>query len=113
MKTRTVNKYAVFIITILLATLVEDLIIDFIGHYYKEKTIKAVLIDMLVVVLVYIPVLGLLSSYIERLSKGYLKTTKKVGTGNRGLYFGILAALVVLFFLYARYRHEILLHDLF
>jgi len=63
---------------------------------------------MAVTVLIFVPMFGLVGKWISKVSKSYLKASKKVAKkSSNGLIFGFLIAFIILFVLFAKIRHNI------
>lgn len=108
MKLTKSTKYATLVISILTASLLNEYIVNVINSYYKERTYLSVLIGMLVTVLVFVPMFGLVRSFMDKASKSYLKASKKVAKkSSTGLLVGFLIAFIVLFVFFAKIRHNI------
>ena len=107
MNKRTLTKYCIYTVAILSATLINEFIVKYIKTFIHEKGYLLVLIDMLVVLLIFAPAFGLVSTYTKKISNVYIKTSKKVGTSNNGLWLGFLIAFGILFLLFAHLRHHI------
>lgn len=106
MNSRKITKYAALIISILSASLINEYIVKLIKGYYQESSYKSVAIGMLVTLIVFVPLFKVLGKWINTVSKGYIKTGKKVASNsNTGLIISFLIAIVVLFILFAQIRH--------
>lgn len=102
------TKYAALIISILSASLVNEFVVKYIKSYYQEHTYQSVLIGMLVTVIVFVPLFSFLGKWINKASKSYVKTGKKVASNSRtGLWISFLIAMIVLFVLFAEIRHDL------
>lgn len=102
------TKYAAIIISVLTASLINEYVVKLINSYYKESTYVSVLIGMAVTILIFVPMFGLVGKWIGKVSKSYLKATKKVAKkSSNGLIFGFLIAFGILFILFAKTRHDI------
>ncbi|PHS03659.1 MAG: hypothetical protein COA88_15355 [Kordia sp.] len=102
------TKYATIIISVLTASLINEYVVKLINSYYKESTYISVLIGMVVTILIFVPMFGLVGKWIGKVSKSYLKVSKKVAKkSSNGLFFGFLIAFAILFVLFAKTRHNI------
>ena len=110
---RTLTKYCIYTVAVLSATLINEFIVKYIKTLVHERGYLLVLIDMLIVLLIFAPAFGLVSTYTKKISNVYIKTSKKVGTSNNGLWLGFLVAFGILFVSFAYLRHHIdVIHDL-
>ncbi|MFC5044895.1 hypothetical protein ACFSTE_21455 [Aquimarina hainanensis] len=108
MNNRILTKYAIYTVAVLSATLINEYIIKYVKKHIDLQGYLLVLMDMLVVVLIFAPAFALVSEYTKKISKAYIKTSKKVSSNNRsGITLGFLAALIILFILFALLRHNI------
>lgn len=102
------TKYAALIISILTASLINEYLLKLIKSYYEEPTYQSVAIGMLITIIVFVPLFSILNKWINRATKSYIKTSKKVASNSKtGLYVSFMIALFILFVLYAKQRHEI------
>ncbi|NQY07640.1 MAG: hypothetical protein HRT68_15955 [Flavobacteriaceae bacterium] len=102
------TKYTALIISILSASLINEFIVKYIKSYYQEHTYKSVAIGMLVTVVVFVPLFSFVGKWLNKASKSYIKTGKKVASNSRtGLWISFLIALVILFALFASIRHDL------
>ncbi len=101
------SKQAVFVISVLLAALINGIAIAIISSYYEGHTYTRVVLEMIVITLVYVPLFAFLGSYVEKYSKEYVQKSKTTFSKNRrvGLLIGFLLALLLLFILFALIRH--------
>ena len=105
---RKTSKYAVVIISVLIASLLNEYIIKHLNEYYKDKTYLSILITMLVTVFVFVPMYGITSKLTQRFSKAYLKRSKGISKNSWiGLILGFLIAFVILFVFYGFVRHNV------
>ncbi len=111
---KRLSKFTVYSITILTAYLISEFLVDFLNHYYKEKTYLSVFIGMVVVLAVYFPVVTFLDKYIKRMSKTYIKKSKELNKNSKlGVIIGFFLFLFVLFGLFALVWYDLnLLKDL-
>ena len=103
---RKILKYSIYAIAILSATLINQLIVDYIKQNIHLHGYLLVLADMLVVLIIFTPAFTLVSKYTKKISAAYVKTSKKVNTKN-GNVFAVLIALALLFVFFAMLRHNI------
>ena len=104
---RKFTKYAIYSIAVLSATLINQYLITFIKQYINMHGYLLVLADMLVIILIFTPAFALVSKYTKKMSAVYLKTSKKISNNKNGTWIGLLAAIGVLFVLFALLRHNI------
>ncbi|GGX16049.1 hypothetical protein [Aquimarina muelleri] len=107
MNNRKITKYAIYTVAVLCATLINEFIIKYVKKHVDQQGYILVLIDMLIVVLIFAPAFALVSNYTKKLSKAYLKTSKKMSSNNNGILLGFIAAIIILFILFASLRHNI------
>lgn len=104
MLTRKLTKYFVVVMTFLLATLIEELALEFLipdFNNYKNPYV-ATLVGMGLVVIIYYPAFLFIDNVASKLTKQYLKASKKVISKKSiyGLLVGMIVALVVLYFIF-------------
>ncbi|WP_108868526.1 hypothetical protein [Aquimarina aquimarini] len=107
MNNRQITKYAIYTVAVLSATLINEFILKYVKKHIDQQGYLLVLIDMLVVILIFAPAFALVSNYTKKLSKAYLKTSKKLSSTNNGTLLGFLVAIIILFILFASLRHNI------
>ena len=106
MNSRKITKYAALVISILIASLLNEFIVKLIKGYYQESSYKSVAIGMVVTLIVFVPLFKILGKWINTVSKKYIKTGKKVASNSTtGLWVSFLIALLILFILFAKIRH--------
>ena len=97
-----ISKYAVFILTVLVANYLGELFFQY-TKAYQRHDYTSVLVGMLIVVAIYVPVFTFLEKYIKKLSESYLRTSKSMSKSKaQGVLIGFAVAFLVLFYLYAR-----------
>ncbi len=99
---RKLSKFAFFVITVLSSALVSRYVFKF-GIESSDKLSKLlrVAIGMAIIILSFIP-LSYFNKPIQNATKKYLETSKKIAEKkNGGVIWGLVLALVILFFLYA------------
>ncbi len=102
------TKYSVVVLSILTISLVNELAIKAVNSYYKSATYFSVVIGMVVTVVVFIPLLGFLKKIVQSASNQYIRSAKKVAPSQGfGVLVGVLVGILVLFALYAHFRHGI------
>jgi hypothetical protein len=98
---RKVTKYAVIIISILLAELTHEYIQLMFAGWVKQSQFGlyiSVLLSMLVAVLVFYPAFHLIETYLKFASKKYVQGSKKIGKDSfLGIIIGFGLALLLLF----------------
>ena len=108
MNIRKQTKYAALIISILSASLLNEYILKQLKSYYQEPTYESVAIGMLVTVAIFVPIVTFLGKWIGKASKTYILAGKKMSSSRaRGLYVSFIIAILILYVLYAKYRHGI------
>ncbi|WP_299607455.1 hypothetical protein [uncultured Aquimarina sp.] len=107
MNNRQLTKFAIYAIAVLCAALINEFVIKLVKKQIHEQGYLLVLIDMLIVVLIFAPAFALVSKYTKKLSKAYLKTSKKVSSSKNGNLLGFTVAMIILFVLFAYLRHNI------
>lgn len=108
MNLRTQTKYAVYIISVLTASFMRMLISKIISKYIPEGTYLSVLIDMLIIILVFIPIIRLIEKFVKRATNEYLKTAKNISSNRRkGLRWALAIAFLALFILFALVKYEL------
>ena len=105
MANRQFTKGAIYAVAVLSAALINEFIRNYVKKYIDVQGYVLVLIDMAILVLIFAPAFALVNKYTKKLSKAYLKTSKKLSTRNRGTLIGFLIAIVILFILFAKMRH--------
>ena len=111
MNNRKLTKYAIYAVAVLSATLINEYIIKYVKKHVDQQGYLLVLIDMAIVVLIFAPAFTLVGTYTKKISKSYIKTSKKMSTGTNGVLIGFVAALIILFILFAYLRHHISVID--
>jgi len=106
---KTLNKLAIFMISVLAAELLSEYFMDYIlGLKKNTNPYVDTLIGMGVVVFIFFPLLTFFEKYLKLITADYLKHTKKsVKTGLIGYVFGVGIALLVLYHFYLLYWHNI------
>lgn len=96
------SQFAVFSLTILIGTLISDYTVNYFTGLIG-KTYNGVLLNMLVTVLIFYPLLNILDLYIKKVSRKYINNSKKaVGNSSIGLILGFTLAILVLFIMFAK-----------
>lgn len=107
MSNRQTTKYAIYTVAVLSAALINEYILKYVRKHIDQQGYLLVVIDMLVIVLIFAPAFALITNYAKKISKVYLKTSKKFSSRNNGILLGFIAAILILFILYANLRHNI------
>ena len=107
MSNRKTTKYAIYIVAVLCAALINEFIINYVKKHIHQEGYILVLIDMIIVVLIFAPTFAIVSEYTKKLSKAYIKTSKKVSTNKNGTLLGFTVAIIIIFILFAYKRHNI------
>ena len=105
---RTLTKYALLIITIILGLIVKGIITNYIKHLYDDGSYLAIFIDMMVAVFIFVPIYGVVGEYSKKVSKSYLAQAKNVGKNRMvGFLIGFTIALLLLFIGYAYVKFDV------
>ncbi|WP_109097471.1 hypothetical protein [Aquimarina sp. AU58] len=107
MSNRQTTKYAIYTVAVLSAALINEYILKYVKKHIDQQGYLLVIIDMLVIVLIFAPAFALVTNYAKKISKAYLKTSKKLSSRNNGILLGFIVAIIILFILYANLRHNI------
>ncbi|WP_025739549.1 hypothetical protein [Aquimarina pacifica] len=107
MNKRKFTQYAIYAVAVLCAALINEYIIRYVKKHIDQQGYLLVLIDMLIIVLIFAPAFALVGKYTKKLSKSYLKTSKKISNSSNGTLLGFTVAIIILFILYANLRHNI------
>ena len=111
MSTQKLTKYAIFALTILIASLISDYLVKYISVEFVDRSYKGVAIEMCIIILVYYPAFTIIEKFVLKASKEYVKTSKKaVKSSNFGLLIGFGIAVLILFYFFAKVKHNM---DLF
>jgi len=104
---RTIIKFSVFVITVLLADLVKETILKYLPAYQSTNPFKLTAVSMALAVLVFVPVFAILDKYIKVTAVHYVKNSKVIPTKSRlsSAILGLVLALLILYsgFLYVRF----------
>ncbi len=106
MNKKKLTQYAIYAVAVLCAALINEQIIKYVKKHIDQDGYLLVLIDMAIVVLIFAPAFALVTKYTKKISKAYLNTSKKLSSKNSTL-LGFTIALIILFILYAKLRHNI------
>jgi len=107
MDNKKITQYAIYAVAVLAAALINQHIIKYVKTHIDQKGYILVLIDMLIVVLIFAPAFALVTKYTKKLSDAYLKTSKKFSDDKNGTLIGFIVATIILFVLYAHFRHNL------
>jgi hypothetical protein len=98
---RKTTKFAVIVISILLAELIHDYIQELLMDWVHESEFglySSVLISMVVAVVVFYPAFNVIEKYLHYASSKYVEGAKKISkNGFLGLVIGFFLALFLLF----------------
>lgn len=99
---KRINKIAVFTISVLTAKILSEYLFDFVIKYKtNENAFIDTLIGMVIVAFVFYPALTLMNKYLKVIAAGYLKQSKKTTKkSTSGLIWGVLLALMLLYYFY-------------
>jgi len=108
MNIRTQTKYVIYTITVLTAALLSIYIESIITEYIPEKSYLTVIIDMILIIAVFIPVIAIIEKVIKKAASSYVGTAKNVsGNSKAGVYLAFFIALIILFVLFAIVKHNL------
>ncbi|MBN2893959.1 MAG: hypothetical protein JXL97_18970 [Bacteroidales bacterium] len=108
MNLRTQTKYAVYTISVLIASFMRLVVGKIISRYINEASYLSVLIDMLVIILVFIPVIRIFEKFTMKATKTYLDSAKKISKNKRkGLWWALFFAFFVMFILFAIVKYNL------
>ncbi len=108
MNNKKLTQYAIYAVAVLSAALINEHIIKYIKRHIDQNGYVLVLIDMAIVVLIFAPAFALVNKYTKKLSKAYLRTSKKFSPSQKkGTLLGFTIAIFILFVLYASLRHNL------
>ena len=103
------NKYLIIIISILLANLFVEYLTDYLLSTVDKNNYISVAIRMLVIVFVFVPMIRLVENYTSKISKKYLKQTKKISSNSFiGLIIGGAIAIAFLIIIYGHVWYDLL-----
>ncbi len=107
MSTQKLTKYAIFALTILIASLLSDYLVQLISDKFVDHSYQGVAIEMCIVVIVYYPAFTLIEKLVLQVSKKYVSSSKKaVKSSNFGLLIGFGVAVLILFYFFAKIKHN-------
>jgi len=108
MNTKKLTKYSIYAVAVLSAALINEQISKYVKQRIDQQGYILVLIDMLIIVLIFAPAFALVNKYTKKISKVYLKTSKKLSIHNKnGILLAFTIAIFILFLLYAHLRHHL------
>lgn len=108
MNLRTKTKYAVYIISVLIASFTRMALSKIISKYVPEGTYLSVLIDMFIIILVFIPVIRIFEKFTKKATTKYLDTAKKISKDkHKGVFIALLIAFIVMFILFALVKYDL------
>lgn len=108
MSTQKLTKYVIFTLTVLIASLLSNYLTELATKNFVEHSYKGVAIEMILIVIIYYPAFILLESIITKISKQYVKNSKKaIKSSSFGLLISFGIALLVLFYLFAKLNHNL------
>jgi uncharacterized protein YacL len=114
MSTQKLTKYAIFALTVLIASLLSDFLVQLISAKFVNQSYQGVALEMFIIVIVYYPAFTIIEKFVLKASKEYVKSSKKaVKSSSFGLLIGFAVAVLILFYLFARVKHNMdLIEDL-
>ena len=105
--TQKLTKYAIFALTVLIASLLSDYLVDLISSEFVDHSYKGVAIEMCIIIIVYYPAFTIIEKLVLQASKKYVISSKKaVKSSSFGLLIGFVIAVLVLFYLFAKMKHS-------
>lgn len=109
MDLRKETKYGVYAISVLIASFMRLFLSKIISNYIPEGTYLSVLIDMLIIILVFIPVIRIIEKLTKKATTKYLDTAKKATKRNKrvGLYIALSTAFFIMFILFALVKYDL------
>ena len=109
LKMKSINKIAVFMISVLTAEILSEYIMDYIlGLKKNSNPYIDTLIGMGVLAFIFFPLLTFIEKYLRLITADYLKHTKKsIKTGFIGLLVAVVIALAILYHFYLMQWHGI------
>lgn len=116
MNTRKITTYAVVVLSILIANLLQAVILSWLPdleHWGNPYTSTA--IRMGIMVIVFTPVFALLDQYVKNAAKVYVRTSKHiVGSSLYGTLIGIGLAILLIFIAFLLIWYQVnIVKDLF
>ena len=109
MNKRKLTTYAVVVVTILAAKLLEEYVLKKLPNLRNfGNPYKSVAMRMLVMVFIFYPVFMVLNKFVEYASKHYFKISKKLsGSSFSGLVVGFIIAMLIMYLLFAKLWYNI------
>ncbi|MCS6823292.1 MAG: hypothetical protein NZ529_03285 [Cytophagaceae bacterium] len=101
---KKLTQYIITIIAILIAETI-DAYFFLVMNKYKSNTMpyRSTLIHMLCSIAIYYPLITHLDKYIKKATKGYVKQSQKLGTGNfNGMLIGFIVFFVIIWMVLVR-----------
>lgn len=112
MSTQKLTKYAIFTLTVLIASLISDYLVQFVSSEFVDHSYKGVAIEMCIIIIVYYPAFTIIEKFVLQASKKFVSSSKKaVKSSNFGLLIGFGIAVLILFYLFAKIKHDMDLFD--
>lgn len=111
---KNIEKALIFAISVLTAKIVAEKIFNLvIGYRDSINPYTSTALGMLIILLVFTPILTFMNQMLSKITKGYLKASKKVAKkSHQGLYIGAFVAIMILYFIYLNSWYQINLIDL-
>jgi len=99
---KNIEKALIFAISVLIAKIVAEKIFNLvIGYRDSINPYLSTVLGMLIILLMFTPILTFMNQLLSKVTKSYLKVSKKVAKkSHQGLYVGACIALVILYFIY-------------
>ncbi len=112
MTTKTIIKFSVFTITVLLADLLKEIIMKHIPAYHSSSPYKLTAVSMALAVVIFVPAFAFLDKYIKATAAHYVKHSKVIPTKQRlaSVLIGLVVALLILYSGYLYVRYDIYVH---
>ncbi len=104
MHSRTLTKYVILAFTILLADIIKEIIMHYIGLDKNHRhPYTSVAIGMGVIVLIFYPLFLVMEKLLERVAQSYITNTKKITGGSiKGLLIALVVGLTIMYFVYLK-----------
>lgn len=116
MNSKSLTKFFVFVLTLFIAEIVSTIAKNYLNiHTHYKDPYHLTAIQMGIIVVIYYPVLTLIGSVAETISKHFVKKTKSATMGGiPGLIIAFLIGLAICFAVFLKLWHQInVLHVIF
>lgn len=107
--TKTFNKYAIIIITILLAELLNAYAFVILSHYKDSRhPYQSVAISMVIAVVIFYPAFKFIEKYLKGFSNKYMQKSRKfIGSSFFSALIAFILALFLLFMAFANLWYDV------